>query len=194
MLPARICQCLASALRVIAFAFFTAITFQEADGRDSDLIGTPAPEWTVSDWIGSEPMTLAGLRGKVVVVRWWTAPGCPYCAGTVPVLDKLWRAHRADGLVVLGMYHHKSSDPLTRAHVVAQRKRLGIEFPVAIDADWKTLRKWWLDGRDRAWTSVTFVIDRRGVIRQVHPGGEIASGSTEAAALTEIVETALAER
>ncbi len=192
-MPARIFQLPVSVLRVIAFVVSVVITFQEVHGRDRDLIGTPAPEWTVNDWIGAEPMTLAGLRGKVVVVRWWTAPGCPYCAGTVPVLDELWRAHRADGLVVLGMYHHKSSDPLTRAHVVAQRQRLGIEFPVAIDADWKTLRKWWLDGRERAWTSVTFVIDRRGVIRHVHPGGEIAKGSAEAAALQHVVEEALSQ-
>jgi len=154
-------------------------------------IGTRPPEWTVREWIGTAPMTLASLRGKVVVVRWWTGPDCPYCAGSVPVLDALWKESRAQGLEVVGMYHHKSAAPLTRAHVVAERERLGIAFPVAIDEDWKTLRRWWLDGRERAWTSVTLVLDRAGAICHVHRGGEIAEGSADAAALRAAVETAL---
>ncbi len=156
-----------------------------------NVIGTRPPEWTVGQWIGSEPMTLASLRAKVVVVRWWTGPDCPYCAGSVPVLNGLGKDFRKRGVVVIGMYHHKSSGPLTREHVVAQRDRLGIEFPVAIDAEWKTLRRWWLDGRDRAFTSVTFVLDRKGVVRHVHRGGEIAAGSADAAALEKAVEACL---
>jgi hypothetical protein len=34
-------------------------------------------------------------------------------------------------------------------------------FPVAVDADWQTLKRWWLDGHERSWTSVSFLIDRR---------------------------------
>ena len=51
-------------------------------------------------------------------------------------------------------------------------KRLGFEFPIALDMDWKTLRRYWLaKGRNR-WTSVSFLIDKRGKIRYIHPGGE----------------------
>ncbi len=163
------------------------LAFDEAEG----VIGSRPPEWTVREWIGAEPMSLASLRGKVVVVRWWTGPDCPYCAGSVPVLSKLWKDYRERGVVVAGMYHHKSSEPLTRTHVVTQRERLGIDFPVAIDADWKTLRRWWLDARDRAFTSVTFVLDRKGIVRHVHRGGEIAAGSKDAVALCKAVEACL---
>ena len=174
-------------LPLLALLSLAATTFSAG----GEILGTQPPEWTVQEWLGAEPMTLAGLRGKVVVVRWWTGPGCPYCAGTVRVLNDLWKTERAHGVVVIGMYHHKSRDPLTRAHVSAQMQRLGIGFPVAIDAGRKTLHRWWLDGREQAWTSVTFVLDRRGVVRHIHPGGEITAGSPEAAALRRAVEAAL---
>jgi len=159
---------------------------------DGKVIGTKPPEWMVTEWLQSEPLSLAQLRGKVLVVRWWTGPGCPYCAETIPGLNTLAEKYRERGLTVIGMYHHKDSAPLTRAHVEGQIKRLAIHFPVAIDRDWKTLHSWWLDRQDGAgWTSVTFVIDREGVIRHVHPGGSIVEGSSEFAHLEAAVVAAL---
>ncbi|HUG36776.1 MAG TPA: hypothetical protein VML54_07485, partial [Candidatus Limnocylindrales bacterium] len=70
---------------------------------------------------------------------------------------------------------------------------LGFEFPVAIDAGWRTLRAWWLDGRPRAWTSVSFLLDRQGVIRHVHPGGQYVQGGAEHAALEAAIERLLAQ-
>src|SRR5437763_627226 len=60
----------------------------------ADLIGRRAPEWSFERWIGAAPLSLAGLRGKVVLLRWWT-DGCPYCAATLPALERLreQRAH-----------------------------------------------------------------------------------------------------
>lgn len=156
-----------------------------------ELLGTRAKEWAVSDWIGGEPRTLASLRGKLVLVRWWTAPGCPYCAASAEGLNELARKYGERGLVVIGIYHHKASTPLTRAHVEAQRTRLGFTFPVAIDRDWKTLRHWWLDRTERGWTSVTFLLDREGIIRHVHPGGAFFPGEPGFAALEKSVRDAL---
>ena len=48
---------------------------------------------------------------------------------------------------------------------------LGFRFPVGIDQDWRTLRRWWFDGGERDYTSVTFLLDQEGVIRAIHPGG-----------------------
>ena len=69
---------------------------------------------------------------------------------------------------------------------------LGFEFPVAIDAGWRTLRAWWLDDHERGWTSVSFLLDRQGVIRHVHPGGQYVQGSLEHAALEAAIERLLA--
>jgi hypothetical protein len=55
-------------------------------------------------------------------------------------------------------------------------RRFRFSFPVALDADWKALRRWWGDEKPLGWTSVSFVVDRAGTIRYVHPGGEYHMG------------------
>lgn len=160
-------------------------------GEGKELIGTKPVEWTVSDWINSKPLTLESLRGKVVLVRWWTAPDCPYCSASAPALNGFWQKYREKGLVVVGMYHHKSSTTLTRKHVEEQAHELGFGFPLAIDTDWKTLRRWWLARNERRWTSVTFLVDREGVIRFIHPGGAFYKGEPGYEALERAIEEAL---
>lgn len=154
-----------------------------------ELIGTRPDAWSFDTWLNSEPLQLTQLRGKVVLVRWWTAPGCPYCAASANSLEKWWQKYRDQGLVVIGAYHHKSDEPLTREHVAKESRRLGFTFPVAIDRDWKTLRSWWLDKTKRGWTSVTFLIDRTGKISFIHGGGAYVEGDPGYQAL----ERALAE-
>jgi peroxiredoxin len=141
-----------------------------------DLLNTRPTPWTFDTWLNSAPLELSNLRGKVVLIRWWTAPGCRYCAASADALETWWRKYRDQGLVVIGAYHHKSDTPLTREHVVTESKHLGFTFPVAIDRDWKTLHQWWLDRTERGWTSVTFLIDRTGTIRFIHGGGAYLKG------------------
>lgn len=158
-----------------------------------ELIGTRPPEWTFTDWQNSPPLTLAASRGKVFLVRWWTAPGCPYCAASAEALSGFAEKYRDRGLVVIGAYHHKQSTPLSPAHVAAQAQRLGFHFPVAIDRDWQTLQRWWLSKEDRGWTSVTFLLGRDGTIRHVHGGGAFFEGEPGFAALEKAIQTALDE-
>lgn len=158
-----------------------------------ELIGTRPPEWTFTDWQNSPPLTLAGLRGKVVLIRWWTAPGCPYCAASAEALSEFAGKYRERGLVVIGAYHHKQQTPLTTGHVAAQAQRLGFHFPIAVDRDWKTLHRWWLDRDDRGWTSVTFLLGRDGTIRHLHGGGAFFQGEPGYAALEKAIRAALEE-
>ncbi len=141
-----------------------------------ELLGTTPPEWTASFWFNSPPLTLESLRGKVVLVRWWTAPDCPYCRASAPALNEFWENYRVRGLVMVGMYHHKTDTPLSRQHVQQAMEEFGFKFPVAVDQDWTTLRRWWLAGDEKRWTSVTFLLDREGVIRHIHPGGSYFKG------------------
>lgn len=158
-----------------------------------DLIGTRPPEWQFEQWLQSKPLTLANLKGKVVLVRWWTAPQCPFCAASADALESFWKQYRDRGLVVIGAYHHKADTSLTMAHVKAQAERLGFTFPIAIDRDWKTLHKWWLDHEDRGWTSVTFLIDREGRIRHIHGGGAYYEGEAGYTALEKEIAVAVAQ-
>ena len=82
-------------------------------GEGAELIGSSAPAWDVREWIGSPPLSLPSLRGKVVLVRWFTSPECPYCHATAPALNRFHHDYARRGLVVVGMYHHKSDQPLT---------------------------------------------------------------------------------
>jgi thiol-disulfide isomerase/thioredoxin len=163
---------------------------------DDSLVGVidqPASPWRVSQWFNSPPLALEDLRGKVVFVRWFMDPSCPFCSATAPTLRALHERYGAKGLAVIGMYHHKEETPLDPKQVEGWLKHYGYEFPVAIDKDWITLRKWWLDGHERGYTSVAFLIDKAGIVRRVHLGGTIAPEGDDIHAITADVDRLLAE-
>lgn len=158
-----------------------------------DPAGKPAPAWQVEHWMNSKPLSLPDLKGKVVLVRWWTAPGCPYCAATAPALNEFHESYRERGLQVIGFYHHKSPGPLVLDEVARHVRRFRFQFPVAIDPDWRTLKQWWLnsDSDQAKWTSVSFLVDRQGRIRHIHPGGEYPPGSADYQVMRARIEEAL---
>jgi peroxiredoxin len=141
----------------------------------NDRIGVAAPPFQFDGWINTNPMTLQDLRGKVVLVRWWTDT-CPYCASSAPALRKLHETYSDQGLTIIGVFHPKAGvdDPLDVERVQRSVDFRRFRFPVAIDWDWRTrtLRDWWLTGPEREATSVTFLLDKAGVIQFVHPGME----------------------
>jgi len=171
-----------------AWAWATAVT-----RADDKLIGTPASEWQLTDWINSKPLTLKDQRGKVVLVR-WTGDGCLFCAATAPALKEFHSRYVPQGLVVIGVYHHKAKGPLKNETVKEYVRDYGFRFPVAVDPDWQTLKRWWLTGSERKWTSVTFLIDKKGVIRHIHPGGSYAKGDKAYQAMQNKIEELLAEQ
>ena len=161
------------------------------DDSLTGVIDQPAPPWQVSQWFNSPPLSLEDLRGKVVLVRWFMGPSCPFCSGTAPTLRALHERYADKGLAVIGMYHHKEETPLDPQQVEGWVKHFGYQFPVAIDKDWTTLRKWWLDGHNRSYTSASFLIDKTGVIRRVHLGGLLAPEGDDINAITADIERLL---
>jgi peroxiredoxin len=96
--------------------------------------------------------------------------------------------------MVIGAYHHKERTHLTIEHVRAHADDLHFHFPIAIDYDWQTLRRWWLDRSKRGWTSATFLLGRDGTIRHVHAGGAYFKGEPGYAALESAIRTAWQKR
>lgn len=137
-----------------------------------ELLGRPAREFRFSRWLRTEPLTPQSLRGKVVLIRFWTDE-CRYCRNTLPAVEGL-RTRWADrGLVVLGAYHPNEPMAVQDTTVLRWANQLGFGGPIAVDDQWNTLRHWWLDGHpDRNWVSVSFLLDRDGIVRWVHGGGE----------------------
>ena len=140
-----------------------------------DRIGVAAPRFQFDGWLNSAPLTVENLRGQVVLVRWWTDT-CPFCASSAPALRALHEEYSGKGLKVIGVFHPKDGrdDPLDVARVQRAVESRKFVFPVAIDWQWRThtLKDWWLTGPKRPATSVTFLLDRAGTIRFVHPGME----------------------
>jgi peroxiredoxin len=180
----------------LALALAPACGASAPQAATATLIGTTPPEWHAERWMNSPPLTLGSLRGSVVLVRWWTA-GCPFCSTTAPALRAFDQTYRARGLRVIGLYHHKEETPFDPAVYEATAKEYGFTFPVAFDPGWSTLESWRRDADghevDTGWTSVTFVLDKRGVVRHVHPGGSYVAGDPAHAELTAVVERLLAE-
>jgi peroxiredoxin len=160
--------------------FSLAVAVMSSDG--SSLLGKPSPDWANEKWVQGGPLRLADLRGKVVLLRFFMDADCPYCRGTAPALNELDREFGPRGLVVVGMYTPKPRPrPATLAEVRGYVETYGFRFPVAVDDDWATLRKLWLDRvPDAAFTSASLLIDRQGVVRHVQEGGLYAKDAASA--------------
>lgn len=169
-------QALRSAVAVMLSLTASRLTAQKlghADGRE--LIGHPAPSLDLKQWLHSRPLEINDLRGKVVLLRWWTQ-GCELCTATAPALRKLQSEYADRGLLVIGIYHPKPPGNWDINRVESAAKEKQFSFPVALDGDWTALKRWWLT-QDRDFTSVSFLLDRTGIVRYVHPGGEFHEGT-----------------
>ena len=137
----------------------------------AEMLGRPAPGWAFTRWVGA-PLSQEQLRGKVVLLRWWTV-GCHYCESTLPEIELLRERYGKDGFVAVGVFHPKPPGPVRNADVKRAAAQRGFHGPLAVDEDWETLSRYWLAGHPgRSWTSVSFLIDREGKIAWVHGGGE----------------------
>ena len=142
-----------------------------AAGEGQDRIGVAAPDLKLKDWLNSPPLEINDLKGKVTLIRWWTDT-CDLCAATAPALRKLQSEYGSQGLQVIGIFHPKPPGDWSVPRVQRAAARFQFSFPLALDGDWSALKRWWLNGAERSATSVSFIVDKHGVIRYVHPGGE----------------------
>jgi thiol-disulfide isomerase/thioredoxin len=117
-----------------------------------------APEFTHSaatEWINSPPLTLAGLRGDVVLIEFWTFD-CYNCRNTLPWLEAIHAGYAPQGLRVISVHTPELPQEREPENVRAAVKELGITYPVMLDTDfsyWRALnnRYWpafYLVGRD----------------------------------------------
>jgi thiol-disulfide isomerase/thioredoxin len=135
-------------------------------GESSTSIG--APELVgLQGWVGSEPLSLAELRGKVVLVDFWTYT-CINCLRTIPYLNAWYDRYRDDGLVVIGVHSPEFAFERDPARVESEVRRLGVSYPVAIDSEKRT----WAAYANQYWPH-KYLIDRGGHIRhtQIGEGG-----------------------
>ncbi|OAF09446.1 thioredoxin [Bradyrhizobium centrolobii] len=124
-----------------------------------------APDFTgINNWFNSKPLTIADLRGKVVLVDFWTY-GCVNCVNTLPHVTELYAKYKDKGLVVVGVHTPEFPFERSAANVQAALKRHGITYPVAQDNDSRT----WNAYRNQYWPA-QYVIDQSGKIVFRHAG------------------------
>ena len=183
-------------IKKATFILVAVLTAAAFSGQDYEhLYGTKAKAWTAEHWINTALLELADLRGKVVLVRWWTGPTCPFCRASSAALNRWHEAYKDEGLVIVGFYHHKARSPLFLQDVQSLARKMGFTFPLAIDPNWTTLKRWWLDPVPEArFTSVTFLVDHEGIIRHIHPGGQYVEGDEEYAAMHAAIKEQLARK
>lgn len=135
----------------------------------------PAPELSdITAWINSPPLTLSELRGKVVLIDFWTY-SCINCIRTLPYLKNWYHDYKDYGFVIIGVHtpefeFEKNYDNVEKATV-----QFGITYPVAMDNNYATWRAY-----ENSYWPAHYLIDQAGNIRMVH-FGEGAYTETEKA-------------
>lgn len=118
----------------------------------------------IVNWLNSEPQTLFSLRGKVVLVDFWTYT-CLNCIRTLPHVTAWYEKYKDQGFVVLGIHTPEFEFEKDTGNVSRALKQYGINYPVAQDNNYTT----WDAFNNRYWPA-KYLIDKNGIIRYVHFG------------------------
>ena len=124
-----------------------------------------APDFVgIGNWFNSAPLKMAELRGKVVLVDFWTY-GCVNCVNTLPHVTELHAKYKDRGLVVVGVHTPEFPFERSASNVQAALKRHGITYPVAQDNESATWNAW----RNQYWPT-QYIVDQRGNVVFSHAG------------------------
>jgi len=141
-----------------------------------------APAFAEGSWINSDSLTLEKLRGRVVLVEFWTF-GCYNCRNTLPSVREWDARYRDRGLTIVGVHTPETESEYTLDNVRREVPALGIKYPVVTDNDYKT----WKAYNVEAWPTI-FVLDKQSRIRWLHVG-EGSYEETEGAIKTLLSES-----
>ena len=137
----------------------------------------PAPAFSgIQQWLntpGGQPVSLASLKGKVVLVDFW-AYSCINCQRELPHVEAWARAYASDGLKVVGVHTPEYAFEHVPSNVAAGVRRLGLTFPVALDNSYGT----WNAYDNQSWPAA-YLIDASGQIRHVSIGEGDYSGEEQ---------------
>jgi len=147
-----------------------ALTFDQCEQGPTDKLQNcgPALDFAgIDEWLnttGGAPLTLEGLKGRVVLVDFWTY-SCINCQRTFPYLTAWDDRYRDKGLTIVGVHAPEFSFEKVVSNVQDAAARYGIKYPIAIDNDFTT----WSAYDQRFWPA-HYLIDQQGNVRQVHYG------------------------
>jgi thiol-disulfide isomerase/thioredoxin len=127
-----------------------------------------APNFTdVTTWLntpGDQPLTMKGLRGKVVIVDFWTY-SCINCQRSLPHVEAWYKRYAPYGLEIVGVHTPEFAFEHVVSNVKAQAKVLGVKYPIAVDNKYGTWNAY-----DNEYWPAEYLIDAQGVVRHVDFG------------------------
>ncbi|MBS1863594.1 MAG: cytochrome c biogenesis protein DipZ [Actinobacteria bacterium] len=143
------------------------LTARQEETVPLEDIGT-APEFTdTGAWFntpGDRPLTMKGLRGKVVLIDFWTY-SCINCIRTLPYLNAWYKRYAKDGLVIVGVHTPEFPFEKEASNVEEAIKTDGIEYPVVQDNEMGT----W-DAYENLYWPAEYFVDAKGQVRFAHFG------------------------
>ncbi len=144
-----------------------------ADRKVGGAVGDLAPEFGgIEAWINGGPLTMEELRGKVVLIDFWTYT-CINCIHTFPFLKEMHAKYADDGLVIVGVHSPEFEFEKSYDNVVEATQNDALVWTMAQDNDFITWRRY----NNRYWPA-EYLIDKDGVVRYTH-FGEGAYAETE---------------
>ena len=118
----------------------------------------------ISQWLNSDPLTVADLKGSVVLIQFWTF-ACINCQRTLPYITRWHQQYAAQGLKVIGIHTPEFAFEREVGNIEAALADHQIKYPVPIDNEFATWRAY----SNRFWPHL-FLADRAGLIRYDHIG------------------------
>ncbi len=169
------------------------IGFAFAEGSRAQFLEpgktAPAPEFQgVTRWFNSHPLTMSKLRGKVVLVHFWTN-GCYNCVNNYPHYNAWQERYAGKDVVIIGIHTPETPGERDVERIKAQAAKHGLKFPIAVDNDGSNWKAW----NNRYWPTV-YVVDRRGVVRYGWEGELNYKGAAGEETVRKLVDALLLER
>ncbi|VTS02860.1 redoxin domain-containing protein [Tuwongella immobilis] len=146
----------------LIFAWMQVGLCELGHSRQAILAAEPesAPEWPKSaTWLQSDPLTFAQLKGRVVIVHFWTF-GCINCQRNYPIYRDWQQRYAKKPVTIIGVHTPEFDSEKDVDRIREQAKKNELKFPILVDNDWKVWKAW----RVRYWPSI-LLVDRHGVVR-----------------------------
>ena len=129
----------------------------------------------ITTWLntpGGKPITLASLRGKVVLVDFWTY-SCINCQRSLPHVEAWYSRYHVDGLEVIGVHSPEFAFEHVVSNIISASHQLGVHYPIAVDNNHATFNAY----KNNSWPA-DYLIDATGQVRNIEDG-EGNYGATE---------------
>jgi peroxiredoxin len=127
-------------------------------------IGQSAPEFIGRDWRNSQPLSLSELKGKVVVVHFWTL-GCINCKHNLPSYNSWEKQFSKQGLVIVGIHTPETDYERSSTNLAEAIQARGITYPILVDNEGKNWTAW----KQEYWPTV-YLVDKYGRVRDYWEG------------------------